>query len=68
MLVPDLSLLVADKRHPSLAGSYLAAATTYAALFGKDPVPATYTAGLPPDLARTLREAARDAVNAYKAR
>ncbi|EHR72711.1 hypothetical protein BurJ1DRAFT_3908 [Burkholderiales bacterium JOSHI_001] len=65
---PDVELYVADKRHPSLAGTYLAAATTYAALWGKDPVPATYTAGLPADLARTLREAARDAVQAYKAR
>src|SRR6187200_1853897 len=30
---PDLNLYVADKRHPSLAGSYLAAAVTYASIF-----------------------------------
>jgi len=30
-----------DKRHPSLAGSYLGAATIYASLYGKSP------AGLP---------------------
>lgn len=67
-LKPDVELYVADKRHPSLAGTYLSAATTYAALFDKSPLEATYTAGLPPDLARTLRQAAWDAVQAYKAR
>ena len=30
---PDLDLYVADKRHPSLAGTYLAACLSYAALF-----------------------------------
>jgi hypothetical protein len=35
---PELNLYVADKRHPTLAGTYLAAATTYGALFRKPPV------------------------------
>jgi hypothetical protein len=56
---------VADKRHPSLAGSYLAASTTYAMLYGKSPVGLAYTAGLNPELARVLQTAAWDTVQAY---
>ena len=35
---PELNLYVPDKRHPSLAGTYLAACTTFAALTGRSPV------------------------------
>ena len=62
---PDVNLYVADKRHPSLAGSYLAAATTYAAIFKKSPVGSTYTAGLDPALAKSLQQAAWDTVQEY---
>jgi len=62
---PDLNLYVADKRHPSLAGTYLAAATTYAALFKKSPVGLNYNAGLPPDVARHLQTVAWDTVQDY---
>lgn len=62
---PEVELYTKDKRHPSLAGTYLAAATTYAALRGKSPVPSTYTADLDPQLARYLREAAWETVQAY---
>jgi hypothetical protein len=62
---PDLELYVADKRHPSLAGTYLAAATTYAALWGKSPVGLSYTAGLPADVVQVLQKAAWDTVQAY---
>lgn len=62
---PDLELYVADKRHPSLAGTYLAACTSYAALYGKSPVGLAYTAGLPPATAQLLQTAAWDAVQAY---
>jgi len=44
---PDLELYVPDRRHPSLAGTYPAACTVYAALLGKSPVGNAYTAGLP---------------------
>ena len=64
---PDVELYVADKRHPSLAGTYLAACTSYAALYGKSPVGLSYTAGLDPQLARLLQTAAWEAVQAYKA-
>jgi hypothetical protein len=62
---PDLELYQADKRHPSLAGTYLASCATYAALFRKSPVGATYTAGLPADTAKLLQQAAWDAAQEY---
>jgi hypothetical protein len=63
---PDLELYAADKRHPSLAGTYLAACTTYAALWSKSPVGLGYTAGLPADIVRLLQTAAWDTVQAYQ--
>lgn len=63
---PDLELYVADKRHPSLAGTYLATCTTYATLLRKSPVGATYTAGLPPETARFLQTVAWETVQAYR--
>ncbi|MBL8384381.1 MAG: hypothetical protein JNM90_14980 [Burkholderiales bacterium] len=62
---PQVNLYVADKRHPSLAGTYLAAATTYAALFGRSPVGLAYTAGLDADTVAFLQNVAWDAVQAY---
>lgn len=64
---PELNLYVADKRHPSLAGTYLAAATTYAALFRRSPVGIDYTAGLDPATARHLQEVAWETVEAFLA-
>jgi hypothetical protein len=64
---PDLELYVPDKRHPTLAGTYLGACTVYAALLGKSPVGNTYTAGLPADVARHLQQAAWDTVQEYNA-
>lgn len=63
---PDVELYAADKRHPSLAGTYLAACTSYAALFGRSPVGLGYTAGLPADVARALQVAAWETVQEYK--
>ena len=63
---PDVDLYVADKRHPSLAGTYLAACTSYAALFGKNPVGLSYTAGLPADVARDMQVAAWETVRAFQ--
>jgi hypothetical protein len=62
---PDLELYASDKRHPSLAGTYLAACTVYGSLLGKSPVGNTYTAGLPKDVAAHLQAAAWDAVREY---
>jgi len=65
---PDLELYVADKRHPSLAGTYLAACTVYASLFGKTPVGNPYTAGLPADVAAHLQQVAWDTAREYGAK
>jgi hypothetical protein len=62
---PDIELYVPDKRHPSLAGTYLAAATVYGALLGKSPVGNTYTAGLPKDVAAHLQQAAWGTVQEF---
>ena len=62
---PELNLYAADKRHPSLAGSYLAACTTYAALFKRSPVDLKYTAGLEPATARHLQTMAWETVQDY---
>jgi hypothetical protein len=62
---PTIELYAADKRHPSLAGSYLAAAVTYMTLFNRDPVGLSYTAGLDLETAGALQEAARDTVRDY---
>lgn len=56
--MPGLSLHDPDRIHPSLAGTYLAAAVFYAALFGKSPTTLDYTAGLDDTVARRLREIA----------
>ena len=63
---PALELYVPDKRHPSLAGTYLAAATMLGTVSGKSPVGSTYTAGLDPELAKFLRETAWETVNEYR--
>ena len=65
---PDLELYVADKRHPSPAGSYLAACTVLASIHGVSPVGNAYTAGLDPAVARHLQEAAWETVQAYHKR
>ncbi|MGL4322541.1 MAG: hypothetical protein ACRCTD_00770 [Beijerinckiaceae bacterium] len=62
---PAVNLYAADKRHPSLAGTYLSAATTYAVLFGKSPVGSKYVAGLDAETAAHLQQVAWDTVQAY---
>ena len=63
---PDVNLYIADKRHPTLAGSYLAACTTYATLFKRSPVGSTYLAGLDPAVARHLQTVAWETVQGYE--
>ena len=65
---PQLELYQPDKRHPTLAGSYLAACTSYATLHGKSPEGNRYTAGLAPELAAFLQTVAWQTVQAYSDR
>ena len=62
---PDLELYQPDKRHPSMAGTYLAACTIYAALYGKSPVGNSYTAGLNANTADFLQSVAWETVQEY---
>jgi hypothetical protein len=62
---PTLDLYVPDLRHPNLAGTYLAAATTFAALLGRSPEGNSYTAGLDAETAAFLQRVAWQTVRAY---
>jgi hypothetical protein len=62
---PELNLYAADKRHPSMAGTYLAASTLYAALLKRSPVGLKYTAGLDDATAKHLQTVAWDTVQDY---
>ena len=62
---PNLELYQPDLRHPTLAGTYLAACTTYATLQKKSPVGIKYTAGLEPETAAFLQQVAADTARDY---
>jgi hypothetical protein len=62
---PSVNLYDPDKRHPSLAGTYLGAATVYAAVLKKSPVGIKYHAGLGEDTAAFLQRIAQETVQAY---
>jgi len=61
----DIDLYASDKRHPSLAGTYLAACTVYATLYRKSPVGLTYMAGLSKEVATSLQTSAWETVQEY---
>ena len=63
---PELNLYAPDKRHPSLAGTYLAANVVLASVFGVNPIGNSYTAELDAATARHLQELAWQTVQAYK--
>ncbi len=62
---PELALYIADKTHPTIAGTYLTACVFYGALFGKSPVGLSYSAGLTVDDARALQEIAWSTLRAF---
>ena len=62
---PELVLHAPDKRHPSLAGTYLASCVVFAALTGKSPVGNSYHAGLDAPTAAFLQQAAWDTAQDY---
>jgi len=65
---PDLELYQPDKRHPSLIGTYLSAATAYAAIYRKSPVGNQYTAGIDAKTVNFLQAIAWEAVGDYYGR
>jgi hypothetical protein len=62
---PELNLYVSDNRHPTLAGTYLAACTTFAALTGRSPIGNPYLAGIDAPTARFLQTVAWETVREY---
>ena len=62
---PDIQLYQPDNRHPTVAGTYLAAATSLVTLYHRPAEENSYTAGLDPDVARVLRVAAWRTALAY---
>lgn len=62
---PELNLYQPDKRHPSLAGTYLASCVTFAALTGRSPVGNSYLAGLDEATAKLLQTTAWETVQDY---
>jgi hypothetical protein len=62
---PDLNLYVADKRHPSVAGTYLGACVVLASVFKVNPIGSSYTAGLPADIAKHLQTIAWETVQKF---
>jgi hemolysin-activating ACP:hemolysin acyltransferase len=65
---PDIALRIADARHPTLAGTYLAACTFYAALHNESPNGLVYTAGLDEEEATYLQRVAWKTVTDYNSR
>ncbi len=62
---PALDLWHADKRHPSLAGTYLSTCLIYAALFEQNPVGLAYDGGLDAGTATFLQTIGRDTLADY---
>ena len=63
--MPEVNLYAPDKRHPSLAGTYLAAAAVYATILKRSPEDVGYTAGLDANVAKALRMVAWETVQSY---
>jgi hypothetical protein len=64
---PDLRLHTADRRHPDLAGTYLAACTVLASAYRVDPRANSYTAGLSAADAAFLQQVAWATVRDFEA-
>jgi hypothetical protein len=62
---PELEFYQPDKRHPTLIGTYLSAATAYAAIYRKSPVGNKYTADIDADTVRFLQTIAWETVQEY---
>jgi hypothetical protein len=65
---PDIELTIADKRHPTLAGTYLAACVVLASLYQTNPEGNSYNAGLDPATAKFLQMVAWQTAKEYAER
>ncbi|MGB9150338.1 MAG: hypothetical protein WCB36_08830 [Burkholderiales bacterium] len=65
-LKPEINLYAADKRHPSLAGTYLSSCTVMASVYKQNPIGNKYYAGLSEDVARHLQTVAWETVQSFK--
>jgi hypothetical protein len=61
---PDIALHTDDDRHPSLAGTYLAACVFYSVLQGDSPEGIDYDAGLDPEVVQYLQQLAWETASA----
>ncbi len=61
----DLEFYQPDKRHPTVIGTYLAAATAYASIYRKSPVGNSYTADIDAATANFLQTVAWETVSEY---
>lgn len=60
--MPSVDLYHTDNVHPSLVGSYLAAATIFTSILKRDPTGLTYSAGINTTTAQNLRQIAYNTV------
>lgn len=60
--LPSVNLFYSDNVHPSLEGSYLAAATIFTTIFKQDPTNLSYTGGVNTTTATTMRSIAYSTV------
>lgn len=60
--LPAVNLYYSDNVHPSLEGSYLAAATIFTSIFKIDPINLSYTGTVNPTTAQTMRTIAYNTV------
>jgi len=65
---PSIELYDPDGRHPSPAGTYLAACTVLAAVYGKSPVDNPYRASLDAKTALALQRTAAETVQKFLGR
>jgi hypothetical protein len=65
---PDVSLIIADKRHPTLAGTYLAACTVLASIYRVNPIGNKYSGGLSPEVVTHLQTVAWETSQAFHAK
>jgi hypothetical protein len=63
--MPNLNLYQPDKRHPSAAGTYLAALTIYASIFNQAPLGLASGEGLDAETSTFLQKVAWETVNEY---